>query len=234
MGEGNAAHTGAMPKRGLLTFKAEGQEGGRFHSRKLHVPTASSGATLGRGYDMKEKRAVVIEQDLVRAGIPLQTAQKIAKLAGLKGKAAEKAIDELELRDFEISSDVQLRLFKIAHEWHEADVKRICTKADVVEIYGKTEWSKLDPAIKEVLIDLRFRGDYTPESRRLLQKLVSKNDFDAFVEALSDPENWTNVPSDRFKRRAAFLKAAQDERKKGSKPAGAGGTAPVGNHIRLP
>ena len=40
------------PKEGKVTFNSEGTEGGFFHSRKLHVPTASSGLTLGRGYDM--------------------------------------------------------------------------------------------------------------------------------------------------------------------------------------
>ncbi|MEX0729512.1 MAG: hypothetical protein WED00_03675 [Aquisalimonadaceae bacterium] len=41
------------PQKGLLTFEAEGTEGGRFHSRHLHVPSGMSGLTLGRGYDFR-------------------------------------------------------------------------------------------------------------------------------------------------------------------------------------
>jgi hypothetical protein len=42
------------PSTGLLTWGAEGTEGGRFHSRVLQFPPGASGLTLGRGYDMKE------------------------------------------------------------------------------------------------------------------------------------------------------------------------------------
>lgn len=48
------------PKEGTITFDSEGTEGGLFHSRKLHVPTFSSGLTIGRGYDMRFKTAMKI------------------------------------------------------------------------------------------------------------------------------------------------------------------------------
>ena len=54
---------------GQLTFDAEGMEKpGRFFSRRLHVPSSSSGATIGRGYDMREKSRDEIVADLVAAG----------------------------------------------------------------------------------------------------------------------------------------------------------------------
>mgnify|MGYP006875700117 CR=1 FL=1 len=34
---------------GLLTFESEGHEGGPYHSRTLHVPSHTSGLTIGRG-----------------------------------------------------------------------------------------------------------------------------------------------------------------------------------------
>jgi hypothetical protein len=45
------------PTRGLITFEAEGVENqsSPYHSRYFHVPTPSSGLTIGRGYDMKER-----------------------------------------------------------------------------------------------------------------------------------------------------------------------------------
>jgi hypothetical protein len=42
-----------VPARGRLTFDAEGQEGGPWHSRHFHVPDATSGLIIGRGYDSR-------------------------------------------------------------------------------------------------------------------------------------------------------------------------------------
>ena len=42
----------------------------------------------------------------------------------------------------------------------------------------------------ETLIDLRFRGDYTPGCRRLLQRTVAANDRAAFVAAIGRRDNW--------------------------------------------
>lgn len=86
-----------------------------------------------------------------------------------------------------------------------ADVKRICTKSDVVEKYGPCDWDKLNTAIVEILVDLRFRGDYNPTSRTFLQKYVAKNDLDGFVAAMKLASNWINVPTDRFNRRNDYL-----------------------------
>ena len=36
-----------------FTFDAEGFEGGKLHTRKPHVPTDSSGLTVGRGFDLR-------------------------------------------------------------------------------------------------------------------------------------------------------------------------------------
>jgi murein DD-endopeptidase MepM/ murein hydrolase activator NlpD len=55
---------------GQLTFDAEGLEKpGRFFSRRLHVPGPWSGATIGRGYDMRERSKDEIVADLAAAGV---------------------------------------------------------------------------------------------------------------------------------------------------------------------
>ena len=56
-----------QPNRGRLTFDAEGQEGGPFHSRHLHVPSSASGLTIGRGYDMKRRSKSDVRDDLADA-----------------------------------------------------------------------------------------------------------------------------------------------------------------------
>lgn len=187
--------------QGLLTYEAEGTEGGRYHSRNLHVPSERSGLTIGRGYDMKERSQNEIEEDLVNAGLPRADSGLIATAAGKFGSEAEEFIDSNNLQDFEITIEVQEALFNICYEEILKDVKRICSKADCIEIYGKVSWDVLDPKIQEVLIDLRFRGDYTPASRKHIQKYVASNDTAIFSILLKDRSLWPNVPRDRFRRR---------------------------------
>ncbi|CAB4023075.1 Hypothetical predicted protein, partial [Paramuricea clavata] len=192
--------------RGQFTFDAEGKEGGRFHSRKLHVPPDNSGLTIGRGYDMKEKTKQQIEGDLRKAGIDKAKAKLLSRAAGLEGKAAKKFIKDNKLENFKITPCQQKKLFEITYEAMEKDVRNIINRKDVVELYGKADWNKLHPAIKEILIDLQFRGDYTPETRKkIIHRAVTDNYFNVFYFLMKDRKNWKNVPKDRFERRVKFL-----------------------------
>ena len=47
--------------------------------------------------------------------------------------------------------------------------------------------------------------DYTPASRKLIQKMVADNGLESFTRTLSNRELWSRVPKDRFDRRAKFL-----------------------------
>ncbi|MFQ5344607.1 MAG: hypothetical protein ACE5DZ_01455 [Mariprofundus sp.] len=192
--------------RGKLTYDAEGMEGGRYHSRILHVPGSSSGLTLGRGYDMKEKSCEKVKTDLLAAGVDEQSACSVAEAAGLCGDEAVRFIYEHGLKHFEISTDEQERLFSASYDEMAADVRRICNKPDCVRIYGAVDWDKLNDKIRDVLVDLRFRGDYTPHARKKIQKLVSANDLQGFTEVISERAIWKNVPQDRFERRVQYLR----------------------------
>ena len=76
---------------GQITFDAEGNDNpkSRYFSRKAHVPSSSSGITLGRGYDLKEKTEAKVYKDLVDSGISEATAKKFSKGAGLSGQGAK-------------------------------------------------------------------------------------------------------------------------------------------------
>ena len=191
--------------KGLLTYEAEGMEGGDFHSRKLHVPSDRSGLTIGRGYDMKEKSSYKIEEDLRFAGVTDETVTILARATKLSGNLARQFIKDSGLKDFEISTDVQEALFKASYSELSKDVQRICDKPDCVKAYGVVEWDELNNAIKEVIVDLRYRGDYTPNSRKLIQKMVAENDLEQFTLTLCNQELWRQVPKGRFNRRADFL-----------------------------
>jgi uncharacterized protein (DUF1778 family) len=189
------------PGKGGLTFDAEGQEGGRYHSRHFHVPSSGSGLTIGRGYDMKMRSKSEIRDDLIEAGVEPAEAALISQAAGMAGAQAEEFIEENNLEASEISIEQQVELFNIEYARKEADTRRLATKADVTQVYGATDWDLLDATIKEVLVDLRFRGDYTPATRRFIQKCVADNDLEAFAREIGDQANWRNVPEDRFQRR---------------------------------
>ncbi len=197
----------AAISRGLLTYEAEGMEGGRYHSRVLHVPSSSSGLTIGRGYDMKEKTSVKIRTDLINAGVDEVSAKLLSDAAGLKGDAAKQFIQDNGLSGFEISMQVQEKLFEFIYAELEKDVIRICNKASCVKAYGAVDWQGLNPKIRDVVVDLRFRGDYHGSSRKIIQQHVAHNDLDSFTGQMVERNNWASVPQDRFNRRVAYLKA---------------------------
>ncbi|EGU61601.1 hypothetical protein VINI7043_16113 [Vibrio nigripulchritudo ATCC 27043] len=193
------------PSTGILTWNEEGREGGIYHSRSFHVPSSSSGLTIGRGYDMKEKTSAQIKSHLALAQIEAKKADVISLAAGKKGNAAKQFVIENDLLDFEITAPAQLKLFNIVYKELEADVKRICQKKTVVTTYGTTNWQTLNSKIKDVLIDLRFRGDYHGSSRKKIQEHVANNDLESFKAEISKQENWTNVPAKRRKARINYL-----------------------------
>src|SRR5690606_18162454 len=139
---------------------------------------------------------------------PREEAEQLSRGAGLQGAAAKLFIREQGLEQFEISPPAQRRLFEIAYEQEAAEAKRVATKADVRAKYGEVDWDALDPAIRETLIDMKFRGDYTPAARTKIQKYVVANDLAGFARHLGARENWPKVPLDRFERRKRFLEAA--------------------------
>lgn len=199
------------PSRGIVTFESEGveQPGSKFHSRVFHVPTASSGLTIGRGYDMKLKSKAKIAADLTAAGVAPADAKTISAAAGLQGAAAKAFVAKNGLSGFSISEETQVKLFEISYREEEAVVKRISAKPDCVKAFGAVDWDKAHPAIRDIFVDLKFRGDYTPGSRKLVQKLLATNDLAGLKKAMAAKANWSGVPADRFKRRNDFLAAAK-------------------------
>lgn len=197
--------------RGQITFDVEGNEGGRWHSRTPHVPSESSGLTIGRGYDMKHRSREQIIKQMTDSGISKETAELYAGGAGLSGAKAREYMQTAKLP--EISPAQQKALFLITYKEIENATRKICESADVVKKYGAVDWDKLDPIVRDLVIDLRYRGDYTAKTREWVQPLVVKNDLKAFASILADREKWANVPENRFTRRAEYAKKALEKRK---------------------
>ncbi len=194
---------------GQITFDAEGLETpGKFFSRTPHVPGPWSGVTIGRGYDMRERSETEIFEDLTTAGVPKTKARKLAGCRGRKGAQARNYLEDKNLLELTISTAQQWHLFNATYAELEGDVLRICRKADVVAKYGQTDWSDLDPLIRDIVVDLRYRGDYTGATRERVQPTLVANDIAALTALMADKEYWVGsrgVPNDRFKRRRDYL-----------------------------
>jgi hypothetical protein len=125
------------------------------------------------------------------------------------GDKARSFIAKNQDRLVELTPEQQRKLFTRTYSEMEEDVRRISN--NVKDKYGEVDFNTLNSKIKDVLVDLRFRGDYTPESRELIQKYVANNDFGAFKDAMKskywlDPlKNPNPVPRDRFNQRLEFL-----------------------------
>lgn len=194
---------------GQLTFDAEGMEKpGKYFSRVLHVPGARSGVTIGRGYDMKERSKDEILDDLLSAGVPISKAKKLSQCSSYFGKRAKTFLVEKGFENITISPAQQKSLFLLVYKELEGDVLRICGKADVVAKYGATDWDALNPLIRDTIVDLRYRGDYTGATRQKVQPAVVSNDLKKFRKVITNEEFWVElrgVPKDRYRRRVKYI-----------------------------
>jgi len=198
----------SQPDYGVVTWNSEGSEGGAYHSRKLHVPGDTSGVTIGRGYDLRRKTEAGIEADLTSAGVMSEYVVILKKAAGKFGATARQFIIDNDILDFQVAVDAQKKLFKISYQQESGEARRICEKKDVEKLYGKTDWDNLNIYIRDLVIDLKFRGDYTSTARRKIQKSIANNDVAKFKKEIKDKANWPGVPEDRFKRRVLFIDKA--------------------------
>ena len=196
--------------RGQLTFDTEGLEkpGSKFHSRVPHVPGRNSGITIGRGYDMKHRSPEGIFSDLTAAGMKPALARKFGRCAGYTGSNGKRFLEDRGYDSLEISPEVQYHLFLAIYEELAGDVIRICDKADVIEKYGETDWDGLDPLIRDITVDLRYRGDYTPATRNRVQPTLVANNLPRLRRLMADEGYWRErfkVPKNRFERRRDYL-----------------------------
>jgi hypothetical protein len=199
-------------ERGQLTFDAEGMEKeGPFFSRRPHWPGGQSGVTIGRGYDLGSREPDEVIAHLTGAGVPTADAELLAQGAGLRGEDASAFTEREDVRGIVITPEAQQALFSTVYDEHEEDVRRISNDQERLDAYGRVDWENLHPAILDLAVDMRYRGDYRGETRQLIQPLIVANDLQGLYDVLSDRDRnvgeW-NVPEDRFQRRADFLREA--------------------------
>jgi hypothetical protein len=192
-----------VPK-GQMTFDAEGQEGART-SRRPSVPDSNSGLTVGRGYDMKKRTAKQIKSELTAIGLSKEQAAAYAEAAGKQGDDAQAFLDANKHRLAELSGPQQKALFMNTYNALESDIAGLTSREEGIR------WNELKPAVRDVLVDLRYRGDCTPETRRSLRDAVRSNDVEALTNQIADRDFWDDIPGDRFVRRVQYLERATED-----------------------
>jgi hypothetical protein len=189
-----------------ITYRSEGSYDpkSRFYALIPHQPTLSSGVTIGLGYDLGFRKVDQVSSMFRKAGIPWEVTQHYLAAVGLRGVSARNFLAQKKLPSLTpVQAD---RLFTLAYSEAAADVQRICSKDDVVRTYGSTNWQALDPRIKELIVDLRYRGDYTPLTRKLIQRAIALNDLSSIRRVIQNRNLWPNVPNSRFLARQEIVK----------------------------
>ena len=204
--------------RGQLTFDVEGNdiEGSMYFSRVAHwPPVGDSGITLGRGYDIGQQPDV--KSDFESVGIDREF---LSWVVGGQGKKKDEARDYLnsasiKYREYKITRKQQYQLFIYTYKLMEDDVKRISVRDSTLGKFfpsmigrGEEAWAAIDERIKDLMVDLRYRGDYKTGTREKIQELCYKNDFSKLRQAMGDEGFWVSVhgvPQDRFKKRKRYV-----------------------------
>ena len=154
---------------------------------------------------MKLKTGTKISTDLTSAGVGTEIALLMGKASGKFGASARQFVIDNDLLDFQITPLAQKKLFSVTYEDESKLAEKACNQIGYVSKYGKCDWDKLDTAIKEIVIDLKFRGDYRNDTAKYIQEFIVGNDLKGFTKAMKDQTLWPTVPKDRFERRKKFL-----------------------------
>jgi len=179
----------SFPFENNLTYKSEGNNNpkSRWYTRKLHQPTSGSGVTIGRGYDLSQKKQNQIRKELSEAGFPLEKIEILVQASGLSGKNAEEFIKKHS--NYEISLNEQQNLFSVIYPSYEKEIGSLLEEV----------WDKLPKMYQEILIDLKYRGDINKKTKHFLfpaiQKIISGDSSD-FDKIILDKTLWQNLGCD--------------------------------------
>jgi hypothetical protein len=144
-------------------------------------------------------------RELGLVGMLRQDAEYLSQGAGLRGNAAAQFIRKNINSAPILTLEAQRRLFEeITTPETINDIKRIFAKSDTVAAYGTVDWESLPRSAQEVVFDLRYRGDYTPTTRRRLQPILANQEWHKLPELMNDTAYWSGigVPRERIAARA--------------------------------
>lgn len=166
-----------------LTFRTEG--GNLPDVLRPHWPKGVSGVTIGPGYDMGQRSAAEIKADLKVAGLPDASIVKLATAAGKTGTAARDWVNTDGKTVEKLTTDMSMAIFTSVYPTYVGYTKGI------IKSWGGN-WDAYPQKMKEVLVDLRFRGDLASKHKAHLLPSIKAADYNAFRAAISDHKYWQN------------------------------------------
>lgn len=144
---------------GQITFDAEGNDNihSPYFSRHIHWPGYNSGVTIGRGYDMGGRSSGEIYSDLLMVGVEQEQARRLSLGSTKKGSAAHAWVKKHRDECGIISRESQARLFEIIYPIYVSRAKSSYL-SKTASHQERTDWDKLKPAIKDIIVDLVYQG----------------------------------------------------------------------------
>ena len=200
---------------GYYTFNVEGNI---KTSSILHHPSFGSGVTIGRGYDMRDKKEYEIYKTLIASGISQHDANLIKKASALYGSRADKFVGSYNNLITPLTKEKQIALFKLSYPPLVIDTKRIYNNINPVTVSEKdiryfnktrensklhwntTKWEDLNDLLIDMAIDLRYQGLYDPHVARV----ISKNDIEYLYDFIKN--NSIIMGYERGRNRLGYLR----------------------------
>ncbi|MGY5537410.1 pesticin C-terminus-like muramidase [Vibrio brasiliensis] len=212
--------------RGQFTFDCEGDdiESSPYFTRKAHVPKngrvviGQSGVTIGRGLDLGNPPTGATGQSPAKLDLKalFQEAELIPELSdwllsveGVKRASALESLDSSGLTDDEltITRKQQHLMFNDVYDYMEEKTRILLTKPDVKAKFGVVDWDNLPRNVKDVLVDLTYRGDNSPRTREGFVPALVDYNAQSFKAVISNVKAWRkfDVPRSRCIARKEYL-----------------------------
>jgi hypothetical protein len=183
--------------KGQLTFDIEGDERYRdadksFFSRRPHWPGGVSGVTLGRGFDFGQQFDT--KETLQEVGVTEPFLTWLAGSEGLAGAEAKKYIKDMpeNIKGRCITRKQQKDLFMKIVGDYEKRAKATAIKKQYEGMRAPLVWGNLASAVKEVLVDMQYRGDLKESTMDKIGKLIEAGG-DGLKNFVAKPNNMTGI-----------------------------------------
>jgi len=190
---------------GGLIFANEGNDDAstRYFTRHPHLPPAgASGITIGRGYDLGQHGAAEIRTLLTRIGLKKSEVDLLAGAAGLQlvngaGGSVTPYYNahRAEIDAITLTREQQYLIYLETYKTIEAEAERRYNTF-VIGSQGNgsgTAWNNLDSKIRDVIVDLNYRGDFRNISNNTKSDTTTPFDDVAFAQQFRSAASSNNV-----------------------------------------
>lgn len=147
--------------------------------KKPHHPSAESGVTISAGYDMKRRSKETIEAEMLAAGVPATFASRLREASTKTGADADTFCTN--------NADIVLTEAQVEGVFRQVYPTYVREMAYLVVERWRADWQVLPTVVKQVLVDMRFRGDLNANStpnalhhETVLKPWVAANDYASF------------------------------------------------------